>query len=94
MAILCAFMVWYGTQLCIITWDQTIAEFPVLSVGLTYSPLPLGAAVTLLFVIEHFAFGTQEDRPLMCKGDPGSEEIVAAGGDPGREDVHTADRAA
>jgi TRAP-type C4-dicarboxylate transport system permease small subunit len=93
MAILAAFMIYYGTQLCVVTWQQTIAEFPILSVGLTYSPLPIGAAVTLLFVIERMAIGSQEKRPLMRKGDPGGEEIVIAGGDPARHEVQTADRA-
>ena len=62
-----------------VTWDQSIAEFPALSVGLTYLPLPVGAAVTLLFVIEQFFFGPQKNRPLVRKGDPGSDELHAGG---------------
>ena len=36
------------------TWFQAIAEFPIISVGLTYLPIPIGGAVTALFVIERF----------------------------------------
>ena len=31
---------------------QAIAEFPIVSVGMSYLPVPLGGAITLLFVIE------------------------------------------
>jgi TRAP-type C4-dicarboxylate transport system permease small subunit len=40
-----------------VTWYNTIAEFPFLSVGLVYSPIPLGGALTLLFIIEHLTIG-------------------------------------
>jgi len=46
------FMLWYGTKLVLTTWHQSIAEFPLLSVGVTYLPIPLGGFVTILFVIE------------------------------------------
>jgi TRAP-type C4-dicarboxylate transport system permease small subunit len=72
-------MVIYGWELCAVTWNQTIAEFPTLSVGLTYAPLPLGAAITLLFVIEHALIGSQAQRPLVRKGDPADEEIKLGG---------------
>jgi TRAP-type C4-dicarboxylate transport system permease small subunit len=79
MAALCVFMIVYGWALCQVTWNQTIAEFPALSVGVTYLPLPVGAAVTLLFVIEQFFFGSQMHRPLVRKGDPSSEEVNLGG---------------
>ena len=72
-------MIVYGWALCQVTWNQTIAEFPALSVGVTYLPLPVGAAVTLLFVIEQFFFGSQMHRPLVRKGDPSSEEVNLGG---------------
>ena len=80
MAVLSVFMIVYGWQLCNVTWNQSIAEFPMLSVGVTYLPLPVGAAVTLLFVIEQFFYGSQMHRPLVRKGDPSSEEIKVGGG--------------
>jgi len=56
-ALISVFMVVWGAGLCATTWHQSIAEFPVLSVGLTYLPIPIGGALTLLFVIERFAIG-------------------------------------
>ncbi len=52
MLVICGFVAWYGTNLCIETWGQGIAELPWLPVGATYASLPIGAAVTLLFVLE------------------------------------------
>jgi TRAP-type C4-dicarboxylate transport system permease small subunit len=51
------FMVVWGTKLVFATWHQVIAEFPALSVGITYLPIPLGGAVTLLFIVERLAIG-------------------------------------
>jgi TRAP-type C4-dicarboxylate transport system permease small subunit len=48
------FMLVWGIRLCEATWDQTIAEFPSVSVGLTYVPIPLGGGLTILFIIERF----------------------------------------
>ena len=46
------FMLWYGIKLIQATWYQSIAEFPLLSVGVAYLPIPIGGAITVLFVIE------------------------------------------
>jgi len=51
------FMLWYGVKLAITTWHQSIAEFPVVSVGFSYLPIPIGGAITALFVIERFLTG-------------------------------------
>jgi TRAP-type C4-dicarboxylate transport system permease small subunit len=51
------FMVVYGTILVDSTWQNTIAEFPALSVGVTYLPIPIGAAILLLFVLERLTIG-------------------------------------
>lgn len=51
------FVVIYGTELVQTTFDQYIAEFPILRVGLTYVPLPVGSAITILFVIERIWTG-------------------------------------
>lgn len=65
MAALALFMVIWGVRLCYITWSQTIAEFPGLSAGLTYAPLPAGSAITLLFILERFLAGSQAGRPVV-----------------------------
>jgi len=51
------FMLVWGIQLVETTWHQVIAEFPILSVGLTYLPIPLGGAITLLFILERLWTG-------------------------------------
>jgi TRAP-type C4-dicarboxylate transport system permease small subunit len=65
MAAACLFVVGYGTDLCIQTWHQSIAELPWLPVGLTYAALPIGSAITLLFVIERIVHGPQGHRPVV-----------------------------
>jgi len=57
MAVMCVFMVVWGERLVATTWYQSIAEFPFLSVGVTYLPIPVGGAITLLFVIERVLIG-------------------------------------
>jgi TRAP-type C4-dicarboxylate transport system permease small subunit len=56
-AAMSVFMVIYGSKLCAATWHSDIADFPTLSVGLTYLPIPIGGAITLLFVIERLLIG-------------------------------------
>jgi len=51
------FMVIWGIGLVQTTWHQSIAEFPELSVGVTYLPIPIGGALTLLFVAERLLIG-------------------------------------
>jgi len=46
------FMLWYGIKLVQVTWHQSIAEFPLVSAGAAYLPIPVGGAITVLFVIE------------------------------------------
>ncbi|MEO7241885.1 MAG: TRAP transporter small permease [Variovorax sp.] len=57
------FMVYYGAKLCLETMNQTLPALPWLPVGITYSPLPIGGAVTLVFVLEKMFFGEQHNRP-------------------------------
>jgi TRAP-type C4-dicarboxylate transport system permease small subunit len=64
LALVSLFMVVYGAQLVAATWQQVIAEFPFLSVGATYLPIPIGGAITLLFIAERLLIGPppqQED---------------------------------
>lgn len=65
MLLISAFVVWYGSNLCLETWGQTIAELPWLPVGATYLSLPLGGLFTLVFVLEKMAFGTQHHRAIV-----------------------------
>ncbi len=51
------FMLIWGARLVGTTWHQSIAEFPALSVGVTYVPIPIGGAITLLFVAERLLIG-------------------------------------
>jgi TRAP-type C4-dicarboxylate transport system permease small subunit len=57
MALIALFMINWGAKLVAATWQNSIADFPSLSVGVTYLPIPLGGAILLLFVIERLAIG-------------------------------------
>ena len=57
LAAVALFMVIWGSRLCGKTWYQVIAEFPTLSVGATYLPIPIGGAITLLFIVERLTIG-------------------------------------
>lgn len=57
------FVLLYGLDLVRITWHQVIAEFPTLSVGLTYLPVPLGGAITILFALEKLWRGRFFEAP-------------------------------
>ena len=46
------FMLVWGLRLVETTWYQGIAEFPIVSAGMAYLPIPVGGALTTLFVIE------------------------------------------
>ena len=56
-AALALFMLIWGAELVQTTLHQVIAEFPFLSVGLTYLPVPMSGAITLLFMIERMWIG-------------------------------------
>ena len=57
LTLIAGFMVVWGAKLCAATWHQVIAEFPLLSTGVTYLPIPIGGAVTLLFIAERLLIG-------------------------------------
>jgi TRAP-type C4-dicarboxylate transport system permease small subunit len=56
-AALAVFMVIWGARLVGATWHQSVADFPAISVGLTYLPIPIGGVVTFLFVLERMLIG-------------------------------------
>ncbi|WP_315709158.1 TRAP transporter small permease [Brenneria uluponensis] len=68
MLLICLFIIYYGSLLCLELWDQQIAEFPIISAGQTYLPLPIGSFITMLFVIERILFGSQDKRPVVMLG--------------------------
>ena len=61
MAAMALFMLVWGTKLVEVTWHNTIADFPFLSTGVTYLPIPIGGAILFLFVVEHLTLGTPPD---------------------------------
>ncbi len=65
MLLIGAFMLGYGIVLCHTTWGNTMAEFPSLSVGIVYMPIPLGGLLTLLFIIEKIWLGEPPKSDLM-----------------------------
>jgi TRAP-type C4-dicarboxylate transport system permease small subunit len=44
-----------------VTWHNTIADFPFLSVGVTYLPIPVGGVCLLLFIVERIFLGLPSD---------------------------------
>ena len=65
MLLIAAFMLGYGVHLCVITWGNTIAEFPWLSTGVVYMPIPIGGFLTLLFIIEKIWLGDPPQDDVM-----------------------------
>jgi TRAP-type C4-dicarboxylate transport system permease small subunit len=70
MGLIATFMIVWGARLVDVTWYNTIADFPFLSVGVTYLPIPVGGACLLLFIIERIFLGAPPD-PL-----PQNHEVV------------------
>jgi TRAP-type C4-dicarboxylate transport system permease small subunit len=73
MASIALFMLIFGAQLVQVTWGQTIGEFPSLSVGVTYLPIPLGGLFTLLFIIERLWLGEPAPDSVMYRDQPLAE---------------------
>jgi TRAP-type C4-dicarboxylate transport system permease small subunit len=61
LALMSLFIVIWGLRLVQTTWQQSIAEFPWLPVGISYLPLPVGSIVTLLFIVERLWCGPARD---------------------------------
>jgi TRAP-type C4-dicarboxylate transport system permease small subunit len=69
-----AFMIVYGAHLCWLTRGNTIAEFPWLSVGIVYLPIPIGGLLTLLFIIEKIWLGEPPKDDVMYSDAPADLE--------------------
>ena len=65
MATICLFMTIWGTKLCLSTWNQFMSALPTLRVGITYMPIPVGGALTLIFVLEKLFLGDQSNRRVV-----------------------------
>ena len=65
MTLIAAFMLGYGAHLCHLTWGNTVAEFPGLSVGIVYMPIPLAGLLTLLFILEKVWLGEPPKSDVM-----------------------------
>jgi len=65
MAATALFMLGYGAHLCQITWNQSVAEFPGLPVGVVYMPIPVAGFLTLLFLIERVWVGHPPPTSIM-----------------------------
>jgi len=61
MAMIATFMIVWGERLVEVTWHNTIGDFPSLSVGVTYLPIPVGGFCLLLFIIERIFIGLPPD---------------------------------
>jgi TRAP-type C4-dicarboxylate transport system permease small subunit len=68
------FMLVWGLRLVETTWHQSIAEFPIVSAGMAYLPIPVGGAVTALFVIERMWTRKFFAEPAPESGTPISTE--------------------
>jgi TRAP-type C4-dicarboxylate transport system permease small subunit len=74
MLLVAAFMVGYGAHLCVVTWGNTIAEFPSLSTGVVYMPIPVGGLLTLLFIVEKIWLGEPPADDVMYSDAPADLE--------------------
>src|SRR5262245_11860572 len=73
MGIIALFMIKWGVLLVQATWLNTIAEFPGLSAGVTYIPIPAAGVVTLLFVIERLWCGEPSATSFTFRDQPRTE---------------------
>jgi TRAP-type C4-dicarboxylate transport system permease small subunit len=73
MAVVALFMIKWGILLVKTTWYNSIAEFPELSAGVTYMPIPIAGAVMLLFVIERVWCGDPPPTSFAFQDQPESE---------------------
>jgi TRAP-type C4-dicarboxylate transport system permease small subunit len=67
MTLTAVFMLVWGLQLVRTTWHQVISEFPLLSVGVTYLPVPIGGLLTLLFIVERVWVGPPPVTSIMYR---------------------------
>ena len=74
MLLVAGFMLVYGAHLCVVTWGNTIAEFPSLSTGVVYMPIPIGGLLTVLFIVEKMWLGEPPKDDVMYSDAPAELE--------------------
>ncbi len=70
MLFMCVFIVIWGIIACQEAWHDIIPSLPLLTSGITHTPVVLGSFITLLFVIEQIIAGPQKDREIVKFGSP------------------------
>jgi TRAP-type C4-dicarboxylate transport system permease small subunit len=65
MVAMALFMLYDGIRLCLATRFQSMAEFPGLSQGIVYMPIPIAGLLTLLFIIEKLWIGEPPSTSYM-----------------------------
>ena len=68
------FMLIEGARLCWITRTSTMAEFPGLSQGIVYLPIPIAGLMTLLFILEKVWVGEPPATSIMFRDQPTEAE--------------------
>jgi TRAP-type C4-dicarboxylate transport system permease small subunit len=63
MIVMSLFMLHWGVKLVRTTWFQVISDFPIVSTGVSYLPVPVGGAIVTLFVIERVWTGRFFEQP-------------------------------
>jgi TRAP-type C4-dicarboxylate transport system permease small subunit len=64
------FMLVWGIRLVQTTWFQAIPEFPLISAGMAYLPIPIGGALTALFIVERLLTQDFFPEPTVEPGRP------------------------
>lgn len=77
MLLISLFMIIYGFRLSKAIWHQSVDTLPILKVGFTYLPLPLGSIAILFFIVERIITGSQTHRPIVTFGQSRDESQVA-----------------
>ena len=73
MGIIGLFMIKWGILLVQTVWQNSIGEFPGLSVGVTYLPIPIAGVITLLFCIERLWLGQPPQDSFTFRDQPQTE---------------------
>jgi TRAP-type C4-dicarboxylate transport system permease small subunit len=73
MGIIGIFMIKWGVQLVHAVWDNRVAEFPHISVGASYIPIPVAGVITLLFCIERLWLGQPPADSFTFRDQPQTE---------------------
>jgi TRAP-type C4-dicarboxylate transport system permease small subunit len=77
MAGICIFVIVWGSKLSLQTMGQTLGDLPWMAVGWTYMPLPLGALLTLVFVVEVLFWGPAHQRAVVVFDHEGPASVEA-----------------